>query len=370
MRLRSARQIGFALIAAAAWVSFSASLGDAAVWSVGVTGADAPSCGARAKPCRSLGRAIASAHAGDVIVVGPGRYGDLDGDQGFDGPGEEQSGDDTCMIVVPKPLTILASAGPAATVLDAGGAPRHAICLAADGIVLGKGKKGFTVTGAGNAFAGVFVGTSLFDATTRAVAVHGNRALGNGFGFLVAGAGAILAGNESSGARQAGFYVLAPGSVLTGNRAFANDGIGFGTSGTGIGAGGVGVIMRKNVATANADAGFRLRVGGAHLVGNVASANGTDGFDVFDGSGHELRGNAALGNRRYGIGVESFGAATVEGGTIAGNGATSTGANCGLANASPTTVTARGVYWGAASGPGDDPADAACNAGSGGVVVE
>ncbi len=369
MRSRSARQIGLALIAAAAWV-LVAEHASAATRSVAVTGSDSATCGARTAPCRSLGRAIANALPGDVVVVGPGRYGDLDGDEGFGGPGEEQAGDDTCMIVVAKPLLILASAGASATVLDAGGAPRHAICLAADGVVFGKAKKGFTVTGAGNAFAGVFVGASIFDTTTRGVKVGGNRALGNGFGFLVAGVAAVLTGNESIGAVQAGFYVLAPGAVLAGNRALGSGGIGFGTSGTGMGAGGADVIMRRNVATANADAGFRLRVGGAHLAGNVASANGQDGFDVLDGSGHDLRDNQALGNRRFGIGIELGASATVEGGTLGGNGATVDGGNCGLANASATAVTARGVFWGTTSGPGDDPADAACNSGPGSVVVE
>jgi hypothetical protein len=43
-------------------------------------GTDGPTCGLLpAPPCRSLGRAIANAHPGDTVVVGPGPYGDLDG---------------------------------------------------------------------------------------------------------------------------------------------------------------------------------------------------------------------------------------------------------------------------------------------------
>ena len=51
----------------------------AATLLVANNGVDSPTCGP-AEPCRSLARAIANAVAGDTIVVGPGRYGDLNGD--------------------------------------------------------------------------------------------------------------------------------------------------------------------------------------------------------------------------------------------------------------------------------------------------
>lgn len=36
-----------------------------------------PTCGRRDRPCRSISQAITSATAGDLVLVGPGRYGDL-----------------------------------------------------------------------------------------------------------------------------------------------------------------------------------------------------------------------------------------------------------------------------------------------------
>ena len=39
--------------------------------------------------------------------------------------------------------------------------------------------------------------------------------------------------------------------------------------------------------------------------------------------------------------------------------------NCGLFNNSGSTVGARNNFWGAATGPGPDPADLVCNSGAG-----
>ena len=58
---------------------------------VAETGADSSACGSPTSPCRSIGQAIANANPGDEIVVGPGVYGDVDGDGVFT-PG---SGDET-----------------------------------------------------------------------------------------------------------------------------------------------------------------------------------------------------------------------------------------------------------------------------------
>jgi hypothetical protein len=53
---------------------------DALLRYVANNGVDSATCGTLAAPCRSITRAIAHAVAGDTIVVGPGRYGDIDED--------------------------------------------------------------------------------------------------------------------------------------------------------------------------------------------------------------------------------------------------------------------------------------------------
>src|SRR5713101_4371466 len=61
-------------------------------WYVANNGSDlfVPPCGSKLLPCRSISKAISSAATGDIIIVGPGVYGDLDGSGTFgDFPGEE-----------------------------------------------------------------------------------------------------------------------------------------------------------------------------------------------------------------------------------------------------------------------------------------
>jgi len=50
---------------------------------------DSLTCGTKTEPCRSISQAIDNANTGDHILVGPGRYGDLNGDGDFNDPGEE-----------------------------------------------------------------------------------------------------------------------------------------------------------------------------------------------------------------------------------------------------------------------------------------
>jgi len=43
--------------------------------------------------------------------------------------------------------------------------------------------------------------------------------------------------------------------------------------------------------------------------------------------------------------------------------------NCGLANVGTNAVSATNNFWGAATGPGTDPADDVCNQSTGGTTV-
>src|SRR4051812_32658563 len=86
-------------------------------------GIDAHGCGARAEPCRSITQAMANAANGSIIVVGPGRYGDLNGDGKFDAPGEEHPQsreyqpspgvpiDLACVVCILKPLQFVSTYG-------------------------------------------------------------------------------------------------------------------------------------------------------------------------------------------------------------------------------------------------------------------
>ena len=63
----------------------TAGAGHAATLYVANNGVDGAGCGTRLAPCRSIRQAIGLASDGDRIIIGPGRYGDLNGDGAFDG---------------------------------------------------------------------------------------------------------------------------------------------------------------------------------------------------------------------------------------------------------------------------------------------
>ena len=110
-------------------------------------GMDSAVCGSAISPCRSISRAITNASEGDRVVVGPGRYGDLNRN------GTVESGEEAaepgfgcdCLIKVNKQLSFESSGGAGATVIDQGSANvAHGIRIQANGVVFGKEKKGFT----------------------------------------------------------------------------------------------------------------------------------------------------------------------------------------------------------------------------------
>jgi hypothetical protein len=76
-----------------------------------------------------------------------------------------------------------------------------------------------------------------------------------------------------------------------------------------------------------------------------------------------LRRNTAAGNLRFGIDINGPTPVTLTQNNIYGN--DTTGANCGLANLTDAAIDASNNFWGAASGPGPNPADDICNFGAG-----
>ncbi|MBI3459572.1 hypothetical protein HY009_01370, partial [Candidatus Acetothermia bacterium] len=134
---------------------------------------------------------------------------------------------------------------------------------------------------------------------------------------------------------------------------------------------GSGHVLSGNVASANGG-GFSFLGKGHVLTGNLASANGTQGF-AFIGSGHVLTGNAALGNRGPGIAINDaiVESATITKNNLFGNNSSNFGGftNCGLLNRSGDPINASDNFWGAASGPGSDPADNVCNSGAGSTTT-
>jgi parallel beta-helix repeat protein len=338
-------------------------------------------------PCRSISHAISKADAGDKIVVGPGRYGDLNEDGMFTPADGEEAGDledlgGGVMLKINKTLTLESTAGAGATVLNAGRASVAVVHIEADNVVFGTRQRGFTLTG--GQFGMVIAGGTK-------VNVESNVARGNKQdGFFVIGREHVLTANAARTNGDAGFFVaFGSGHTLDANVATDNTGAGFAVAGSentltnnfaSANREGFALVsggehrLTGNVANASRESGFRINCCENRLTGNVASANGSFGFDIgldvflrrpFEeksrSSLREFRRNAALGNRLGGILVFDFNVRLTES-NLFGNGAGAAGGNCGLANRSEGEVSAPRNFWGAADGPGDDPADALCDA--------
>ena len=255
------------------------------------------------------------------------------------------------MIHVDKRLSLESTAGAGATVLDAPPGLR-VVEIDADHVVFGRKNRGFTVAGGQE---GLGTGSG-----TMAARIEDNVFIGNSnLGIVMEGDGHTVTGNV----------------VSSGNTAFA-------------GTGGTGLTFTNNLALGNISTGFDLRGPGLTVMGNVASNNGGNGIAVqFSSSDTRVVGNIATGNGNVGFAllrVFSFTGAAVaqrnvatgnlEGGfyiegvdvlnsNIFGNGVVPNqigGPNCGLINASAAPAVATHNFWGAATGPGADPADNAC----------
>lgn len=341
---------------------------------VATNGIDDATCGGTAQPCRSISQAIANALPGDTIEVGPGRYGDADGDGDFDDPGDEAAEIDTgcdCLILVPagKRLTIVSRAGAGATLIDAT-LPVDAIdaiVIDAPGTVFGRPRRGFTLTGAG--------GDGL-DTSAANVAVGGNVAIANDVnGFRIQGDGSQVVVNRALHNGAHGFNLDgASGGVTVGNAAFGNGANGFHDVES--------ALIKGNLSVANGGAGFERNGSCGVQRGNVALGNGGPGFqvasrDLFTGNlaqangrGVEVAGedalltkNAVIGNRGIGVFVRAGASGVVlSQSNVFGNNVVAdlAAVNCGVASQSSSALDVARNFWGAATGPGADPADDVC----------
>ena len=349
----------------------------AATVRVAVNGVDGQQCGiGKALPCRTITRAIGNATVGDTIEVGPGRYGDVDGDGQFTSPGDEPAQVDIgcdCVVHVPleKRLVIVSRLGAAATVVHAGGALVRVVDVDAAGTVFGKAKKGFTLTGSGD--------SRGLDSSAPDLTVAGNVAVRNGsHGMRISGDRLVLSGNQAGANGASGFQldgardVVVTGNVANGN---ANDGFdqvnrGTFAGNTAIANGGAGfsqqdddVTYRASTALGNGGAGFEVNQGDRTvLVGILAQGNAT-GIET-GGDDVVVSKSSVVGNRGFGILVDEDGQRlTVTKTNVFGNGADASDpafANCGIASAGGGPLTLSPVFWGDGGGPGADPADRIC----------
>lgn len=338
---------------------------ETAIVFVANNGADNPSCGSKAKPCRSIGRAIQEASDGDTIVVAPGRYGDSNDDGDFLDPGDEffdpTSSSSACLVCVNKSVRLWSTRGSDVTIIDGAGTaplgPVVGVDIFSSGASFGAKDHGFTVRAMSDV--GILVSPQAGD-----VSVVGNHAANNGgMGFMIwVGPGLTrLRGNVATDNNFYGFFVASasPGSArVVENIARGNESFGF------VIAGGTGpaYTVLRNVATSNAS-GFSID-GVGHRVRQNVAMNNMGGF-IIVGSSKDLKLelNTAVGNLGAGIfiGPNVPGPIDIHRNNIYGSFGVSSSSerNCGITNQSGRTIDARDNFWGLSSGPGPDPADQA-----------
>ena len=339
---------------------FSSSLllqAQAATKFVANNGIDSSVCGTTAATaCRSISQAIANAFDGDVIVVGPGRYGDLNDDGTFTDPGDESfPGACNCMIQVNKFVAIISRDGAASTILDAAGNGVNVVSISSTGAVFGVLRRGFTLIGGDN---GLVVESSASD-----ILVDGNTANGNGNdGFQDLGTGSVFFKNVSTENGNDGFNALGTAPALQNNLATINVNHGFELQTT-------GAFVRANVSTANSVNGFHVHGANdsSRLTGNIADSNLGDGFRFRNATNIVMFANSTVGNHNFGINLSNLSTnIVIQKNNIFGNAVPAGSPNCGLVNNTPSDFDARFNFWGAPSGPNPaEPSDNICDQSTG-----
>jgi nitrous oxidase accessory protein NosD len=299
---------------------------------VGIAGTDGPTCGSKQSPCRSIGQGIANAAVGDTVVVGPGLYGDINANGVLGDPGDENpavfSPGCGCVLGIEKSVDVTSSDGAGATVIDARGIPAiQNVAVLNSNLSFGKPGKGFTVT---------------------------STATSHSTGIGVDGSGVTIAGNQVVGPSTGSDTDHGIGTVINDGETILIEGNQVTGWNLGIDARGVGKTVRKNEVARNF-LGVADSTGGSAIVGNVL----TDNFIALAlyGAGTDVVGNAFYGNRFAMQLLSGFTGGSIAKNNFIGNEPI---ANCAVFNDSGTSVLAANNYWGAASGPGPDPADASC----------
>ncbi len=287
---------------------------------VAMNGEDGPDCGDTREPCRTITVAIANADGGDTVEVGPGLYGDLNRDGDMNDVYEEGAlglGACVCAVDVNKRVTVRSRDGADVTIIEAGPATRG-VRINANGATLGATHGGFTITGA---TAGVWTPAGIEDVR--------------------------VVGNTVRGATSDGFFTEG-GVRYEANRAIRNGGMGFNSNLA-------EVTVQDCIAQSNAASGFYFSQSDSRVRKSLALANGSFGFFTLQGA-DDFSGIASLANQGGVYYDES--SDPLRGSSVFGNGIANA-SNCGIGT-NVSGLSMPGNFWGAATGPGAEPADAQC----------
>ena len=322
---------------------------------VSVVGSDSSSCGSSSSPCRSISQAIENANGGDTIVVGPGRYGDLDQDGTLGESGEEFGSDsEDAGIVIDKALKLISSAGAPSTVIDINESFSNLIKITVPSVIFGKPNKGF----------------SLYSKGILAIQVEGGQSQVQGN---------IISGSPQNGI-QVGYSSSSSASV---DRGKMTDNFVTGSTGTGvtfcsranqwnvsrnrvtlnqqdgIENAGDGHTFRANAITGNFNNGLESSGDNVTVRRNLLDANGVVGISA-TGQNLTVIGNSIVGNGSFGLFTNQ--AKAIQRNNLGGNNPFLTGnfIDCGLFIEMNESPNVDGNYWGSNGGPGSEGSDRIC----------
>lgn len=306
---------------------------------VTVDGTDSGSCGAQASACRSISQGLDNAVAGDTILVGAGRYGNISGSPAYTGVGDEHpqqlnlSRTTGCIVCIDKRVSIYSLHGPSVTVIE--GTPltssEATVLIHSDGVNFGAPGRGFTLTGRTAYGVDLDQDTSAFSIgliMKKNVSISGNVDLGDATGFAFLGlsltdshcpdpscvntASITFSENESVDNPDSGFNLTQGlfygGPVLVENNYARGAGVGFNVPGgtqqmIGTASSSNLVRLTGNVAEHNGLGFYALYPGS--LSYNTAASNSRAGFQVV-ASPIAFQGNTAVGNAGPGAIVQFF----------------------------------------------------------------
>jgi hypothetical protein len=322
-------------------------------------GLDGPGCGTDAAPCRSISAGIAAAVEGDTVLVRPGRYGELDGDDALGGAGEE-TGNYNGVVYINKRIKVLSTAGAGATVIRGISSIPIVVYMDVSGAQFGERNQGFTVHGS-NSFG---VGNNNMSSGK----VAGNLAHGMAAGFFMVSTGADVEISYNTAVNNRAIGIFGGSAGETTGSTFIHHNTVLGTpDSTGI------VVSEKgphrvvaNKVSGNS-IGLQLGVGPSRVTLNIVSDNrqavayaGQCLFCVpMPTATPVVARNSFVGNRDTALWVSHLAEFPI---TFRHNNLFGNGNGCAISTSTTQLIDARYNFWGAATGPGfADPADGVCS---------
>jgi hypothetical protein len=201
----------------------------------------------------------------------------------------------------------------------------YGVRITADNVSFGLPEEGFQISGSN------FYALRIDSSHVR---VSGDIASGTGSGFVIVGSDNELDADVAINGSGAGFEF--DGSNNSVNKCVASGN-------------GSGFLVSVN--------GLLVPATGITFTNDIAVGNGA-GFNIFGTA--VLTSDSAIDNWEVGVVLRAGAAATISNSNVFGN-ATLQPSNCGLQNFSGAATVVSKTYWGAATGPGADPADAICD---------